>query len=29
MMDHLQKLTHDVNQYWNEYMRKRKNGDGL
>lgn len=29
MMDHLQKLTRDVNQYWNEYMCKRKDSDGV
>lgn len=28
MMEHIKKLTHDVNQYWNEYMRKRKDSKG-
>jgi DNA-binding GntR family transcriptional regulator len=29
MMKHIMKLTRDVNQYWNEYMSKRKDSDSL
>jgi len=29
MMNHIMKLTRDVNQYWNEYMSNRKDSDGL